>query len=442
MLRVVGARAFPFYVVATALYVIFRIGSFTNIADRVTDTPSYERVASHPMWSLSFYTGERGFTIPLFYKIFATSEARIVAQLVVSVVAWLVLAACVARCVRNEWVRGAAFAVVLAFSLTTEVILWDTLLLSESVTYSLTALLLAAWITVARNPRTQWVVVVLVLSLLWAFARDSNEYAVLFTGIFVAITLVHPGQRRLKTALVVGCLAIFLLAYVSADAGKRWRLPLVDVIAHRVLPAPSLRTYFVAHGLPIDTNWVVSPWIASSGRNVYAEYLLLHPVYTLTAPLHGHQQALYSTSSNPASLIDPNLKIYNDNASRRFMQLPRSAEHVLFPRGVGLMFALTALVLAFALVTFLLVGGEVVWLVPLGALLTTYPNLIVVWHLSGLEVDRHALGVSSLLRLSIIILAAFTLDRAVGAVNDAVAKKAPADVGEPVAQASSESNLT
>ena len=434
----IGARAFPFYVATTALYVIFRIGSFTNVPDRVTDTASYERTAAHAVWSLKFYTSERGFTIPLFYKIFTTSEARIVAQLVFSTVAWLVLAACAASCVRNGWVRGGAFVAVLAFSLTTEVILWDTLLLSESVTFSLTALLLAAWIAVVRDPRTRWVVAVLGLSLFWSFARDSNEYAVLFTGVFVALTLVHRGERRIKAALAVGCLAIFLLAYASADAGKRWRQPLVDVIVHRVLPSASLRSYFVAHGLPIDTNWVVSPWIDHSGRTVYTKYLLLHPVYTLTAPLHGHQQTLYSTSDNPASLIDPSMKLYNDNASRRFMPLPSRAEHILFPRGVGLMFALTALVLVFALVTYLFVGGTVIWLVPLGALLMTYPNFVFVWHLSGLEVDRHALGVAALLRLSIIILAAFTLDRAVGAW----ATETNADVGDSASLPDSETSLT
>src|SRR5437763_1899002 len=199
-----AARAFPVYTSLSALYVLFRVGSFSNLPDRLTDTPGYEQVAHRALWDWRFYAGLRGFTYPLFLKAFHGSESRTIAQLVLSTAAWLVLAAAIARCIHSRWLRPIAFAVFLAFSLTTEVILWDELIISESVTFALLALLVAAWIMLIRSPRSRWAAVVLVLTLLWAFARDTNAYVALMIAALVALTLVRPGHRRLKGVLVAG----------------------------------------------------------------------------------------------------------------------------------------------------------------------------------------------------------------------------------------------
>ena len=418
-LAAAAARMVPVYVVISGLYVLFRVGSFTNIADRVTDTPSYEQVAAHPLWSVDFYGGVRPFTLPLLYKVVTGSEGRIVAQLVISTLCWLVLAGAVARAVRHRVVRPVAFAAVLAFSLTTEVILWDTLLLSESLTFALTALLLAAWFGLLRRPTRAAAVLVVVLLLLWTFARDSNAYVVLALAVLLAFSLLEARQRRLKLALLVACASIFAAGFGSAEAGERWLQPMHDVVFRRVIPTPGLREYFAQHGLSTTVNWTVTPWLERA-RSIYVGYLLRHPSYTLAAPFHGRQQALYSTPGNLESLLDPDLRIYNDNASRRFLPLPGLLERVLFPRGliavltlIGAAVALTAVVAAWA-------RPETVWIVPAGLLLTTYPHLLVVWHFSGYEVDRHALEAALLLRLGVLLLLVFSVDRALVAVRAAI----------------------
>lgn len=409
---IVAARTFPVYSSLSALYVLFRVGSFTNMPDRQTDTPTYEAVAHHAIWDWRFYAGGRGFTIPLFLKIFHGSESRTVAQLVLSTIAWLVLAGVVAGCIRVRWLRVVVFASVLAFSLTTEVVLWDELILSESVTFALAALLLSAWIMLVRSPRPRWAAAVLVLTLLWAFARDTNAYVALVVAVLVALTLVRPDHRRLKGALVAGLCVIFVLDYASADAGKRWLQPMIDIVDHRVLNTPSIEHHFVAHGFPLRTNWPLGSWMRNRSRGTYVSYLLTHPGYALVTPLHGRQQTLWTTPSNAASLIDPNVQTYNDNASHRFLPLPRAAEKVFFPRGIGLVCALIAIVLAGAGFVAHRFGADRVWLVPFGLLLTTYPHVLVVWHQSGIEVDRHALEAALFLRLGLLVLALFAIDRA------------------------------
>jgi hypothetical protein len=410
LLALVAARTFPLYAALTALYVLFRAGSFSNIPTRLTDTASYEQVASLPLWRWRFYTGQRGFTLPLLYKLFAGGEARTVAQLVISILAWLVLAGTVARCVRHSVVRPVAFAAVLIFSLTTEVILWDTLELSESLTFSLTALLVAAWLAVVRRPTWTRVVLVLVVALLWSFARDTNAYILLLVGVIAALTLLDRSWRTRKAALAVGCVAIGLATVGSANAGHRWVQPLRDVVVHRVLTHPALRSYFVAHGLDARTNWTDGPWFHHRARGVYVGYLLRHPGYLLAAPLSGRQEALYSTPDNADSLLDPSTKSYDNDASHRFLPLPRVLERVAFPRGVALLCLLVALVVAAAAVLAWRGLAEAVWLVPGVILLSTYPHLLVVWHLSGVEVDRHALEAALLLRLALLLLVLLCLD--------------------------------
>ena len=398
------------YGAIAAFYVLLRAGSSTYIADRVTDTVGYEQVAHLSLFSTGFYTGQRGFTIPLFFKVFTTSDSRMVAQMVISTIAWLLLAAAVARSIRTRWLGPVAFAVVLGFSATTEVVLWDTLLLSESLTFALTALLVAAWIMLVQHPGRGWAAAVLTLSLLWAFARDTNAEVLLMVGILVALTLVNPAQRRLKVVLAVGCIVIFAADYGSAEAGKRWLQPLKDVMTYRVMPNDSLHSYFESHGLPAQAGPAQTEWVEQDGRRVYLEYLLSHPAYTLGAPFHGQQRPPASSPRSVASLLEPEILTYNDNASKRFFPLPTFAEKALFLRGVPAVCAWIVATLALALLSALLAGGTIVELVPLAILITTYPHLLLSWHMSGLEVDRHAMGAALLMRLSLFLLAAYSVD--------------------------------
>jgi hypothetical protein len=393
------------------LYALVRVGSFSNLPDRLTDTPTYERVARLPVWSWRFYAGQRGFTIPLYFKIVPSAEGRIVVQLAFSIVCWLALAGVVARVLERPWLKPVGYAVVLAFSLTTEIVLWDALELSESITFSLTALLLAAWLLLVRSPRPRWVAAVLVLSTLWAFARDTNAYVLAVVGVMALGSLATRPHRRLKTALAVGCIAIFLLDYASADAGKRWLQPMIDVVDHRVLTTPSLERWFVARGLDPSSNWPAGSWVRDHARSTYAGYLLAHPGYALAQPFHGRQQALFSSGDNLESLVDPELSIYNDNAGHRFLPLPARLERLFFPRGAALVLSLVVAIVAGAAAVAWRRGPSPSWLVPLGVLATTYPHFLVVWHQSGLEVDRHALEAALLLRLGAALLALLALDR-------------------------------
>jgi hypothetical protein len=391
-----------FYLAATGVYVLFRSGSFVYTAVRVTDTPTYEQVSGASLLSADLWAGGRPFTVPFLWKVVSDDQARIVAQLTLSIVAWLVLAAAVAVCLRHRLAAKAAFAVVLLFGTTTEIILWDPLLLSESVSLSLTALLIAAWLSFVRRPSWATVTAVLGVTLLWTFARDSHAYVVLFTSLLVLISLASRAFRPHKAALVVGSIVIFALSVASANEGLRWYQPMRDILLNRVAVDPEMHVYFERRLGP--------QWREADARRVYARYLATHPGYTLGDPFFGSQTTPFSTADNASALLDPDFRIYNDNAADRALPLPAAVDDVVYVHGKRLVLALTLLVVVVAAFTAVRFGLPQPWLVPAALLVSTIPHGLAVYHLSGLEVDRHALEVAVLLRLGALLLALFAVD--------------------------------
>jgi hypothetical protein len=293
---------------------------------------------------------------------------------------------------------------VLLFSATTQIILWDPLLLSESVSLSLTALLLAAWLLFVRSPTWLGVAGVLGITLLWTFARDSHAYVVLITALVVLGSLAQRSYRPQKAALTAGSVVIFALGVASANAGVRWYQPMRDILLNRVAVDPGMEKYFADRLGP--------SWRDVDARRVYARYLLTHPGYTFGDPFFGTQTTPFSSTDNASALLDPDFRIYNDNASDRAMPLPRLVGNLVYVPEKRNVLIVLLLVVAGAAAVAVRFGLSRLWIVPAVAIASTVPHGLVSYHLSGLEVDRHALEVAVILRLGLLILAAFAVDTA------------------------------
>jgi hypothetical protein len=53
---------------------------------------------------------------------------------------------------------------------------------------------------------------------------------------------------------------------------------------------------------------------------------------------------------------------------------------------------------------------QLIYVVPVGLLLTTIPHALVVWHGSGIELDRHAISSAVLFRVAILLLLFLSID--------------------------------
>ena len=428
-------------------YLLLRAGGFFGVETvEYRDTAGYLEVASHSVFSLDFLAGGRSWTVPLLWKVLPDVDAeRAAGQFLVSVACWPLLATAVARCLRPTALRYVAFAAVLLFSLSLAVIRWDTVMLSESVSISLTALVLAGWLELVRAPRPAVVLGLLAVTLLWVFARDSNGVIALMTVPLALIWVVRPGPlgRRWAAALAGGTLLIFaagVLATTTDQAQlRRNERPILHVIGHRVLADADKTRWWRAHGMPEPPFRVLRDraslagiaegglpsdpetdafleWAREEGRGALARYLLTHPAETVKEAFGKRQRLL---SGVTVGYLSPGARTV----------VPEPLDELVYPRdSQDVYFWLVVIGLGSAAVA-LSAGARRAWLVPAFALAVQVPHALVVYHGDTLEVPRHAMLVAITTRLALLILALLALDRALetwrGRMFDGRAPAAP-----------------
>ena len=169
-----------FELVLFILYARLRILNARSIvAPRISfgDTTDYLLIASQSLFSSKFWLADKPFLIPLFFKILGGNPHTIfTVQLYFSIFCWGILAITCAYIIRSYPLKFFVFAVVLGFSLSQQVILWDSLLLSELLHFSIAALLYATGFWLLRKWGALQVMLFILLAALLAFTRDANAY--------------------------------------------------------------------------------------------------------------------------------------------------------------------------------------------------------------------------------------------------------------------------
>lgn len=408
-------------VVLAAVYVLARVWETAGSVPLYTrDSVDYERIARLPL-SGTFASEVKPWGVPLFYKLLPGDWAITVpiAQLLLSIIAWLTLAFASARCFESRWVRRLAFVGILAFSSSTFVAQWDAAILSESLSLSLYALVLAAALEVARRPRSGALAAFLLLALLWSATRDTNAYA--FAPIALALLPSLRRRRRLAVALACGSVLILSGSAWSASSPRRWELVMIDLVDERVLAAPDASAYFRARGMPVppdlrrrlfvartplsrfDRDPGLRPfrrWMLRSGRKTYASYLLSHSDVAIAKPL-----------GRSGLLLSPvGLDFYKPPGFRD--ALPSFADRIVFPRSGRnvLIWLVLGAGVAGALATARTSRGK--WLLPLATAASALPLAILIWDSEPREVPRHELVPIVMSRLSLIALGLLIIEQA------------------------------
>lgn len=310
-------------------YVGLRVAAVfgTTVSGGFPDSATYRAARGGASFTFVSLTGHaiRPWVVPLFYKVLPSDNLRSASQVAISIIAWLVLAATIAVSLRDRWVRGFAFAVVLAISCTTPVLNWDRAILSESLSISLVVLALAAWIRFVHKPTGANSVAVVVSSGLWMFTKLGLFPLVGIAALIIAVTAVRAGQRQLRVAVVVGlaCACAWVASTTSAT-DKAYRVvdglstsEFDNLFAMRlrfsILNDPSQLAWFEAHGMPDPSGlqpyvrtspsddgyetWTtfltafaarrdLATWVEDKGRGVFARYILTHPRETTADFIH------------------------------------------------------------------------------------------------------------------------------------------------------------
>jgi hypothetical protein len=409
-----------------ALYIALRLVSFVGAAVmRYPDSQSYLDVAKEQLHSAAFFAGARPWTVPLLYKLLPDSDAyRAAGQLVVSVLCWLALAIATARCVKHERLRFVGFAVVLLFSLSSSITRWDSLMLTESLSLSLTAAVIAAWLTLVRLPRPRALSVasVLVVTLLWTFARDTNAVLVVLAALLVLVWVTCPGPKAGRIVLLIGLAGIAGASLASTTTAaarlRRIQRPILGAVGVRVLADHEMTRYFRHHGMPAPTprirlnanrlkaiggglptdpqTEVFLDWARAHARTTLGQYLVTHP-RAATLPLFTESAILVDESPG-----------YRPAGARPV--LPAVVRSVVYPGPGQAAFAVAGVVLLAGIAVARGSGARREWAVPVLILLALIPYASVIWYGDAFDVARHALLLKMMLRLCPLLLAMLLID--------------------------------
>jgi len=423
------------------------------------DTYSYVETSEKPITSLDFWIGKRAFTIPLIYKILGldinnyTDREHLKSaeniQTWLSVVSWTTLALTLAMSMRQTYYRPLAFAFVLFFSLNLEISQWDSLLLSESISFSLFALMLAAWIGMGlllnrlQSNLLGWVYLsgTAVVTILYSFTRDTNLYFVVAgAGLLMLIALFFQRLIRIPRKYVFVyfgfVVALFFFQNSTIQWGNRWQIHIYDHLALRILPDPQARQYYAEAGLPINQDLLVitdmkgfdyhdyldfdprmesvRDWIQQRGRTIFLESMISHPSQAFLEPLRQN-----------------NKLINGNNLEYRYPKYPQQPvpsriSHLtekFYPNAPVLLFGLGVLIVASLYLDWHISSQhQEVWWVLASFIISLYPLMFVVWNGNPMEIERHAAQIGIQYRLAGLVALANLLDSAHPLIENAFAQ--------------------
>lgn len=386
--------------IAVALAALFRLLATAGPAPaQFPDAQAYLEQAATPLGSLAFWLGPRPPTLPLILKLVGTAPAQVaIAQVCFSVLAWGWLAVVAAKSQTSVSSRCLVAVGVLATSLATEVVQWDRLILTESLSLTLMATLLAGALELAREWRPWRGVVVVALAVLWSQTRDANGLMLGVIGAALAGANLLRLRARRWFVMAGAAVAICAVSQAASGASDRWAFPFYNVVAHRILPDAQAREFFASRGMPITPSllrlngqWGSSQdgamlrdpalagfraWSRAHGRATYTAMLASHPAAALGRPWNDR-----------ASIIAPDVSKY------RVPTAVTLADVTTNP--VVTWLACAAAVIALLLgrrlpPAAMLLGCSVVASLALS---------VVVWYADAMEVPRHELMTSVQMRL-------------------------------------------
>ena len=388
------------------------------------DTIAYLRMAKLPVNGREFLAGERMFLYALLLK--ATRSNLSVAgyvQTIVSILSWGFLALTTRSLAATTLGKTVCFALVLTCALREEVLFWNSMSLSESLSLSCFALWVGSWLMFMRKRHWFWKLFPLVTSFLLASVRDTNAFLVLGAAILLAAASACRLASRwnLLTSLVLA--AFFLGGIASRSVSVRADFSLQNNLGGRIFVDRRRTAELQASGMPNQLSQVgmaylagrcgvefvtmfeelyflepsgaaaLAQWVGTVGQRNYLAFLLRHPAYLLLQPFHedGLLKLVFPLAGWVAYQgCSPPLR---DALPPGFhTALPTWMTNLIRGENPGWFLGLWALTsVAAGLSCARHCSNRRLLLFPLALLLGAVPHLLVIWHGDALDLPRHAL---------------------------------------------------
>lgn len=401
------------------------------------DGVDFVRVSHASIFSSGFWASTRAPVLPLLLRVVGTDVGTVaIAHAVIAALCWGALALAAATWMRTPVGRAATFVAVLVLSATFQVDVWHGVVLAESLSLSLTALLLAVVLMAA--PKWSWplVGVVAVVGALFVFVRDTNALlGVIAVGALVVGVVVGRVPRRSLVAAAL-LLAASLGAMASSSAGDRWLQGLHHTVRDRVLATASGTEWFESRGMP-DADLVRGPdgddyapgntfwhdprfaayrsWLRAHGRAALATYAAAHPSFLWRPPF-----ASLSAIGGPT----PSVRGYRAY-TKTGAPLGSTMNAWVWPESGGGVVVITLIGVAIGVAVAIVGWREprsrtslVLALLALGCVACGYATALFAANLDTAETPRHVIEQIALARIGLVLSMAVGLDVAVDVISE------------------------
>lgn len=444
---VVGAGVFRFYIYGDL-----------NTSIGTVDTPVFIESSKEPMDG-RFLSSGRPPTLPLIYKLLepykgynliaiskpSTSDPikdvqlqpgfdRIVwVQTILSILGWSVLAIVVFYRLQNIIIKYLAVILILIFAYCPQLAEWDRILLSESLSFSLFALLLALTIEMIFRMDKEnfyhscWTYIIsiawLIIFVCWVFTRDTNVYFIIVTVILIACSIVFPCVRKKIPLMIIIIFAIllsgiFYIQQITMRLSNRWILPFLTNVSVNILPYDDRVNYFESMGMPVSDELMLLSnnmggesefyknndfmnWVSQHGTTAYTNFLLEYPLWA-SIKLYSDLELLFSENLQPWFTGPP------ENHPSWMIKLgdmfhPKTSAVILLD------IVLTLIIFTISLRTKDVVMLKWVWVL-VWLLMGEFILLFISYHGDARSTIRHTLVATMPLRLSVWLLVMVIFD--------------------------------
>lgn len=408
------------------VYVTLQIISFIQVREAhwLPDSIDYIFPGKKYAWNeLGLWAHTKPWGTTVFYKLTGSSPIVIDAvQTLLSSIAWLALGWSFVHILNSYKFRVPVFGLLLVFSLTPPIQMWNHIIQSESLSISLMVLILAVWLSLIQHWRWEKLLLLVFLFAWWIGTRETNVYlSLMIAGILVLVGVLYKQQRFYWAVSLLLALFCYINMQISeVPSLPRWLYPMTNTLLNRIVPNEEYLSYFQGHGLPVSTEllalsggWAnssdfavyndpalndVESWLYRKGKNIYIQFLISHPVYTLTDPwIHINAQL------EPADLPSYAPAEYRPAIGALLGGL-------FFPNALWLVALLLVATLTLMVITKPWKDSPVFWIF-FFALILFIPHFYIIWHGDAAEVGRHAIQASIQLRLSLWLLFFQSLDK-------------------------------
>jgi len=380
-------------------------GAVVVLAVALAIPPIQDAVSTPDSESYLSFSWERMPVYTLLASALGDSYALVVVQFFLSLAAWCWLGWVVARA------PGVLVAAALAIS--GPILMWDLMVLSETLTLSSLIASLAATIMLYRRWSKTRFVVWCVVAGLFAMTRTTN----MFLLPFLVVPLAFKDRRQLLFA-ASAALAFMLIsdAYSRTAGASLRRISLVNVYTGRLLIEPRWQKYFVERGMPIKR--VMEPFVGVglTGRENAHSLFEACPEFEAWFDEHGVSEFYRWLFAHPKNLALPVVALFKN---LDFMNLQYaggtrarlvSAYMIWFYAAVHVPWWLWLGCVLLPLLSWRMLGRITPDAVFVPALmLGIYAQAYVGYHGDRAEVSRHVILALVLYKVTILLTLAFVV---------------------------------